>query len=76
MLKQVSAILVVATLQVMPVYAADNSQSQSAVKATTCKVDSASSSNCQLGEVPTPAATWLFALALVGFVGLSNKRRV
>jgi len=32
--------------------------------------------NCRLGEVPVSAAGWLFATALIGFVGLSNKRRV
>jgi hypothetical protein len=32
--------------------------------------------DCRLGEVPTAAAGWLFATALIGFVGLSNKRRV
>jgi hypothetical protein len=34
------------------------------------------SEDCRLGEVPTAAAGWLFATALIGFVGLSNKRRV
>jgi hypothetical protein len=37
----------------------------------TLKVDS-----CRVGEVPLPAATWLFILALVGFVKLSNKRKI
>lgn len=32
--------------------------------------------NCRAGEVPLPAATWLFILALLAFVGLSNKRKV
>jgi hypothetical protein len=32
--------------------------------------------DCRLGEVQTSAAGWLFATALIGFVGLSNKRRV
>jgi hypothetical protein len=32
--------------------------------------------SCRLGEVHTPDAAWLFASALIGFVGLSNKRRV
>lgn len=31
---------------------------------------------CRLGEVFTRDAIWLFASALIGFVGLSNKRRV
>lgn len=35
-----------------------------------------SNEDCRLGEVPTSAAGWLFATALIGFVGLSNKRRV
>jgi hypothetical protein len=30
---------------------------------------------CTGAEVSTPAATWLFGCALMGFVGLSNKRR-
>ncbi len=30
---------------------------------------------CTRAEVSTPAATWLFGCALMGFVGLSNKRR-
>lgn len=32
--------------------------------------------DCRDGEVPLPAATWLFVLALVAFVGLSNKKKV
>lgn len=32
--------------------------------------------DCRDGEVPLPAATWLFILALVAFVGLSNKKKV
>jgi hypothetical protein len=32
--------------------------------------------NCRAGEVPLPAATWLFILALIAFVGLSNKKKV
>ncbi len=32
--------------------------------------------NCRAGEVPLPAARWLFLLALVAFVGLSNKRKI
>ncbi len=32
--------------------------------------------NCRAGEVPLPAARWLFLLALIGFVGLSNKRKI
>jgi len=32
--------------------------------------------SCRIGEVHTPDAAWLFASALIGFVGLSNKRRV
>jgi len=31
---------------------------------------------CRDGEVPLPAATWLFVLALVAFVGLSNKKKI
>lgn len=31
---------------------------------------------CRLGEVSESAAFWLFASALIGFVGLSSKRRV
>jgi len=33
-------------------------------------------SSCRAGEVPLQAATWLFILALIAFVGLSNKRKV
>ena len=32
--------------------------------------------NCDVSEVPIPAAGWLFASAIVGFVGLSNRRRI
>lgn len=32
--------------------------------------------SCRDGEVPLPAATWLFVLALVAFVGLSNKKKI
>lgn len=32
--------------------------------------------NCRSGEVPAPAASWLFLLALIGFVVLSNKRKI
>ena len=32
--------------------------------------------NCDVSEVPIPAAAWLFASAIVGFVGLSNRRRI
>jgi len=32
--------------------------------------------NCRAGEVPLPAATWLFILVLIAFVGLSNKRKI
>ena len=32
--------------------------------------------NCRAGEVPLPAATWLFILALIAFVGLSNKSKI
>ena len=32
--------------------------------------------NCRAGEVPLPAASWLFLLALIGFVVLSNKRKI
>ena len=32
--------------------------------------------DCRAGEVPMPAATWLFVLALAAFVGLSNKRKI
>jgi len=32
--------------------------------------------DCRHGEVPFPAAVWLFLLALVAFVGLSNKKKV
>jgi len=35
-----------------------------------------SANDCRDGEVPLPAATWLFVLALVGFVGLSNKKKI
>jgi hypothetical protein len=35
-----------------------------------------SANDCRDGEVPLPAATWLFVLALVAFVGLSNKKKV
>jgi hypothetical protein len=32
--------------------------------------------NCRVGEVPMPAATWLFVLALAAFVGLSSKNKI
>jgi hypothetical protein len=32
--------------------------------------------NCRAGEVPIPAATWLFVLALAAFVGLSSKKKL
>lgn len=32
--------------------------------------------NCRVGEVPKQAATWLFILALIAFVVLSNKSKV
>ncbi len=32
--------------------------------------------SCRDGEVPAPAATWLFFLALVTFVGISSKRKL
>jgi len=32
--------------------------------------------SCRDGEVPTPAATWLFILSLVAFVCFSNKRKL
>jgi hypothetical protein len=31
--------------------------------------------NCHVNEVPVPAAVWLFASALVGFITFSNRRR-
>jgi len=39
-------------------------------------LSSMDAASCRLGEVRTPDAAWLFASALIGFVGLSNKRRV
>jgi hypothetical protein len=38
--------------------------------------ESVNANNCRAGEVPLPAASWLFLLALIGFVGLSNKRKI
>ncbi len=35
-----------------------------------------SANDCRAGEVPLPAATWLFLLALAAFVGLSNKKSI
>lgn len=32
--------------------------------------------NCHVNEVPAPAAGWLFASALIGFITYSNRRRV
>ncbi len=32
--------------------------------------------NVRNGEVPAPAAVWLFFLALIAFVGLSSKRKL
>lgn len=32
--------------------------------------------SCRDGEVPAPAATWLFFLALIAFVRLSSKKRL
>lgn len=32
--------------------------------------------SCREGEVPTPAATWLFILVLMAFVSFSNKRKL
>jgi hypothetical protein len=29
---------------------------------------------CELSQVPLPAATWLLISALIGFIGLSNRR--
>ena len=40
------------------------------------KMSDSNLENCRLGEVSVPVASWLFASALIGFVGLSNKRRV
>lgn len=40
------------------------------------KLTSNSEKKCRVGEVSSPAATWLFGCALMGFVGVSNKRRV
>jgi hypothetical protein len=33
-----------------------------------------SAASCRVGEVPFQAATWLFVLALIAFVGFSNKK--
>ena len=33
-------------------------------------------SDCRIGEVPPPVATWLLIGALLGFVGSSNKRKI
>ena len=38
--------------------------------------ETVNANNCRAGEVPLPAASWLFLLALIGFVGLSNKRKI
>ena len=38
--------------------------------------DTVSANDCRAGEVPLPAASWLFLLALAGFVALSNKRKI
>jgi hypothetical protein len=32
--------------------------------------------SCVIGAVPVPAAVWLFGTALIGFVGLSRRRKV
>lgn len=32
--------------------------------------------SCREGEVPIPAASWLFLLVLIAFVGLSNKKKL
>lgn len=37
--------------------------------------DGGRTESCRQSEVSTPAATWLFGCALMGFVGLSNKKR-
>ena len=34
------------------------------------------SQNCNINEVPIPAAGWLFASALLGFITYSNRHRV
>jgi len=52
---------------------------QSSTVSTTCAAyfkGTSSVNDCRDGEVPLPAATWLFVLALVAFVGLSNKKKV
>jgi hypothetical protein len=38
--------------------------------------ETVNANSCRAGEVPLPAASWLFLLALIGFVGLSNKRKI
>jgi len=38
--------------------------------------ETVNANNCRAGEVPLPAARWLLLLALIGFVGLSNKRKI
>lgn len=49
---------------------------QSTASCTAYFKESVNANNCRAGEVPLPAARWLFLLALIGFVGLSNKRKI
>ena len=38
-------------------------------------ISDANVTNCRLNEVPIPAAGWLFASALLGFISFSNRHR-
>ncbi len=39
-------------------------------------ISAADIQNCNINEVPIPAAGWLFASALLGFITFSNRHRV
>jgi hypothetical protein len=57
----------------------DLNKEQHQLTSTSCAAyfkETVNADNCREGEVPLPAASWLFLLALIGFVGLSNKRKI
>ncbi len=76
---EVASIDVNSTSQTASVYKGNYQSLSDDVGASSCAAyfkNSVRMLDCREGEVPFPAAAWLFLLALVAFVGLSNKRKV
>lgn len=73
--ERVSTNIVVSQLEKTGLVSAQNTVAPSA-SCTAYFEGTLSADSCRAGEVPLQAATWLFILALIAFVGLSNKRKV